>query len=1686
MSLGLARRIAVAVVMAAAGARAGESQPALVTISSVAGRPVATAGEMAVCFDPATMCPAEFRIGESTVMTTDIDYRSPLVFGRWDPWNETAAAADLKPLGIDLVDTTTVRSRLEIGMWRVAFYLQLFPEHLAVRRWLDFEPRGQERQEFSLAASFPAGLFPCDANKGCYLVPGTFPPKERTRSLWEAGNTQEGAWNDISPIIVENGTGWSCLALLDCTQPYSDRGRVLAHERANGLALSYRFEGYGYAHPGRPQRQGDAWLLFCRGTSRDAMRRIHAWHELTGHRPPNKRPDHVKQTILYSTHPKGTAEFGMADNGGFRALTESLPALGALGINTIWLRPVEDRAMYDPGDLYRLQEGVGTEDDHVAFVKAAHADGFSVWRDAVPHGGSISCERSQLHPEWICRNKDGSFAADYWAYDFNWPTWITAFSNYVAWSTRKYDLDGWRIDVPTGSRFPNWNPAIPYARASHSQTQGGIGQMKAIRAAARSVNPSAMTLAEANETWCTSFADIIYDQNLCHWILPLFCRMEPAATVTNLMRWLEWQQLVYPPGTVWMRYPESHDSFLAANVWGRAAANAMMALCAWIDGVPMVANESEDMAFEAYREILRTRRCLPELSGRADYSGIDAPPGVFACRRSDGTNESAVLVNFNPKHVRGQVKVGTSEHPIDLPPYAYRVERLNAHVEAKTAQPQPYRPERVAGPDTLTLELRALDGAPLTNGWHIAREPTAQGVRFRVADFGGLDPEKVRLVVRLPKAEGWFAHAAEGDFQGVFAVRHPNQGRCECWAKQYGFVRWDSGLHPFGFDAAHANVGGYKTQTAWRFSRFGQDVRVEVIDRIGDETGLAISIVGDQKRSFALEMTEIPPEEALAPAGPGTGDDRLAYIAGGWLWDDGSVRVRFRRNGALVGVWKKDEGGPWRKTLESLSVWGRDNVGPVYIGWDGVDSAVWSQENDPYCRMTLTRTDDGAVHLSFRDGRIRNHSKYTMPPHMRVDYRADYVCGFLKGGFAGEVAFTANSPWGQGAGDLGIHGEFPNEKAAESFMTDVQTFGPDVSETRRKGRLVDWLWHRAEGGPLLQRGNECRLRFGSPCAVTRGFNIHLKLNLDDVRDDEDLYEFGAVKLRVRLAGRNPSFAREDRVYGNYLNFSLRDGSCPVVEADLGMPAGRIGIPLGALARPDGIHTCTLQLTSTHWTIRLDERTDDEMPIPKYPIRWPLVCVPRMLSPRVKAAEAPAPLPSGARLLAYDTRSKPIARPIQYWTPDDHNAWVGDVATCTWDGRYHVFYLYDRRHHFSGAGTGRHAFAHLSSADLMKWEEHPFAVPITEWYEAIGTGTPFVWKGKKCLAYGLHTSRLVDDMNTVYCHWGKLPEEKRRGDVFRFADCPGLPIGGTYAESEDGIHFRKSGIYITGDQNPSVYNRPDGRLGMGDGRDLLVSETGDPGWWRKVTKPKRTGGDCPVPFDWNGHLYLLQGFHWFDHSTNGVDFEDWTATGDDIYEGLSVPSVAVWKEGRRLMSGWLSFTDAEASWGGWLVFRELVQYPDGRLGTKWVEEIPPPGHVTIHRVSNLDRPFALRFSNGDPMELEWRLDPKRRRAQFADVRRGQPAPQALTLRERHEKFRPANPRDKTHECHVGNGLPFAIENIRGLDKPFDIRFCRYYDAKSNATLFDVEIAGQRTMVTRRAGRWNSTESNIDNQLKDQNP
>ena len=377
---------------------------------------------------------------------------------------------------------------------------------------------------------------------------------------------------------------------------------------------------------------------------------------------------------------------------------------------------------------------------------------------------------------------------------------------------------------------------------------------------------------------------------------------------------------------------------------------------------------------------------------------------------------------------------------------------------------------------------------------------------------------------------------------------------------------------------------------------------------------------------------------------------------------------------------------------------------------------------------------------------------------------------------------------------------------------------------------------------------------------------------------------------------------------------------------------------------------------------------------------------------------------------------------QYWTPAESDCWVGDVVLGTFDGRVHVFYLKDRHHHMSAEGMGCHFFAHLSATTtLTDWMEHPDAVPLTEWWQTLGTGTPFVKDGKLCLAYGYHSER-VDN-------WKELK----------------LPAGATWAESDDAVHFRPTGVIFHETRNPTVYNRPDGRFGMilGYGGMGGMFASDDLLKWEPVDEKLPGRGDCPCYFTWNGHHYLVQGFTQMFHSASGNPgtWEDWGRPGDDIYEGLSVPMVCEVVGGRRLMAGWLRHPKG---WGGWLVFRELKQEADGKLALCWPTGLSTPvARPDIHRFdANSDGIISYRTVQGHK-KLKLVIDAKTKTAAWTSGK---------------ERKDPYFADD------------FVIRNVQGLDRPYVVKVSVWYDERHDVTIFDAEIAGRRTLITRRYGRY----------------
>lgn len=590
-----------------------------------------------------------------------------------------------------------------------------------------------------------------------------------------------------------------------------------------------------------------------------------------------------------------------------------------------------------------------------------------------------------------------------------------------------------------------------------------------------------------------------------------------------------------------------------------------------------------------------------------------------------------------------------------------------------------------------------------------------------------------------------------------------------------------------------------------------------------------------------------------------------------------------------------------------------------------------------------------------------------------------------------------------------------------------------------------------------------------------GFTVKATLRLKDFSEDAELLTIPDV-LSVRLRQHNPKDIRRQ----NYPAGRMPDGRVPVLEAGLrlhlpegctpvreGQPQVQemvVGVPLALLPKPWGKHELVLSFTGVCWDMYVDGHLVDR----DYALGYPSAVSGELLEKRNVAVEKvefykPCLVPKAMK------EKKPREVPVQYFTPCGHNAWVGDVATLWHKGRYHVFYLLDRRGHESKFGRGGHYFEHISTSDFKHWTEHEAAVPIEEQWETLGTGTPLVWHDSLFLSYGMHTSRIWPaEMTSTPMQWQYIKENGESKAIAFDTLKSVFPSGASYSVAQDNLGniFRKSHTLIHPAENPTIYTDREERLCMlanYGARGMWTSDRLD-GGWRCLSEDFPPGGDCTFIFRWGNYDYIVGGFThmWMKPANEGTDaYTDMVKRREDLYDGLSVPSICETPDGRHLMAGWV---EMNRHWGGPLVVRELVQYPDGRIGSKFMEELmPAPSSLPRGRETNLlssQKSYLLTFevepeTAGGQLKLNfsstatqkaciWTLDTRERTARFGDGR---------SLREG------GQPQHATD---------YAIENLRGINKPFTVRMIILNNPKFDGTLIDVEIAGQRTMISHREG------------------
>lgn len=646
------------------------------------------------------------------------------------------------------------------------------------------------------------------------------------------------------------------------------------------------------------------------------------------------------------------------------------------------------------------------------------------------------------------------------------------------------------------------------------------------------------------------------------------------------------------------------------------------------------------------------------------------------------------------------------------------------------------------------------------------------------------------------------------------------------------------------------------------------------------------------------------------------------------------------------------------------------------------------------------------------------------------------------------------------------------------------TISPAVAEGLEPHgiRLQPSSWSfKTTGVPQSQlNAQRSRSDFQAPANTEKGFTIRFTADLANLGREACLLEIPWV-LSVNLRQGDP----QERNRQNYPAFKRQDGTVPVLEASLALQSSTdktirqdmtVGFPLAMLGNPLGKHEITLNFSGVNWSIYVDGKLmDNDFPL-GYP-NWKESNSWNINPAYVKDASLYLPAIPVERIQASVPEQTPE---IQYWTPGWHNAWVGDVVTFFHKGRYHLFYLFDRRGHGSKFGRGGHYFEHLSTADFRTWTEHEPATPIEHQWETFGTGTPFVYDNQFCISYGLHSTRIYPkEQTSLPIQWDYLEKNGSSGS-FLYDTMTCVPAGSTYSISEDGItNFKKTHLLFHPCENPSIYTDPDGKLKMlanYGAKGTWESKTVNQGW--HCTNPDfPLGGDCTFFFRWGNFDYIIGGFtRQWAKPANAPEtaYQDIVSLGQDFYNGLSVPAVTEIPGGRFLMAGWLQ----SRAWGGPLVIHELIQYPDGRIGTKWMDEIiPATGKVNklarklaeTEKFSTESPSFLVTFDvvpsksskgkvdvvflseDGEQNACELQICPDGKTAQYANGSTSQSAGKEKSLRQG------GNPQQARN---------YAIENLVDTDKPFTVRLIVKGTGKFGGSVIDTEIAGQRTMVTYR--------------------
>lgn len=297
-----------------------------------------------------------------------------------------------------------------------------------------------------------------------------------------------------------------------------------------------------------------------------------------------KHPQWSKNAVIYQIN---TRQF--TPEGTFAAAQQQLPRLKTLGVDILWLMPIQPigevnrkgrlGSPYAVKDYYGVNPEFGSLADIKAFIQAAHQQGMYVILDWVANHTAWDNSLVTAHPDWYIRDWKGDFRPTPWwdwsdiiELDYTQPGLRQYMTEAMKYWVKDVGFDGFRADVAGFVPLDFWEN---------------------VRRELDAIKPVFMLAEFEGRDFHARAFDMTYGWT---WHQAVHAIAKGHADVNKLYVYYSWNEKYYPQNIMRMLGVTNHDQ----NAWEGTefeifadALPAAMALSVVGEGMPMIYNGQE-------------------------------------------------------------------------------------------------------------------------------------------------------------------------------------------------------------------------------------------------------------------------------------------------------------------------------------------------------------------------------------------------------------------------------------------------------------------------------------------------------------------------------------------------------------------------------------------------------------------------------------------------------------------------------------------------------------------------------------------------------------------------------------------------------------------------------------------------------------------------------------------------------------------------------------------------------------------------------------------------------------------------------------------------------------------------------------------------------------------------------------